>query len=345
MGCGVFEIRARPANAAASEVAFGVLLVLSIATSPRFPPKHDDPRASRRTIARDQRSVKAAGVVLIAASAVTGCSATSGDQQTSAESNSRPATSSPATPDLEAGGPVALPDGRELYVRCSGTGSPTVILEAGDLDNTGSYAFAERDIAAVTRTCVYDRANLGSSDPAPGPRQLSDLVADLEGWIVASGETGPFVLVGTSGGGYISAGYAVEHPDQIAGMVFVEVGAPFLDPPPEIIEETRPDNPENTERRDYLQVEKDAWAARRLVGDIPVTVISNRYSEDEIAEAEFPSERRGMETNVEQQQGWFVLSPRAEQLVVTTGHAVEEVDPQLVIDAILDVVSAARAEG
>ena len=220
-----------------------------------------------------------------------------------------------------------------------------MILEAGDLDTTGSYAFAERDLAAVTRTCVYDRANLGSSDPAPGPRQLSDLVADLEGWIDASGETGPFVLVGTSGGGYITAGYAVEHPDQIAGMVFVEVGAPFLDPPPEIIDETRPDNPENTEKRDYLQVEKDAWAARRLVGDIPVTVISNRYSEDEIADAEFPSERRGMETNVEQQQGWFVLSPRAEQLVVTTGHAVEEVDPQLVIDAILDVVSAARAEG
>ena len=220
-----------------------------------------------------------------------------------------------------------------------------MILEAGDLDTTGSYAFAERDLAAVTRTCVYDRANLGSSDPAPGPRQLSDLVADLEGWIDASGETGPFVLVGTSGGGYITAGYAVEHPDQIAGMVFVDVGAPFLDPPPEIIDETRPDNPENTEKRDYLQVEKDAWAARRLVGDIPVTVISNRYSEDEIADAEFPSERRGMETNVEQQQGWFVLSPRAEQLVVTTGHAVEEVDPQLVIDAILDVVSAARAEG
>jgi hypothetical protein len=31
-------------------------------------------------------------------------------------------------------------------------------------------------------------------------------------------------------------------------------------------------------------------------------------------------------------------------LVVTTGHAVEEADPQLVIEAILDVVSAVRAE-
>ena len=38
VGCGVFEISARPANAAAFRVAFGVLLVLSIATSTRFRP-------------------------------------------------------------------------------------------------------------------------------------------------------------------------------------------------------------------------------------------------------------------------------------------------------------------
>jgi len=122
------------------------------------------------------------------------------------------------------------------------------------------------------------------------------------------------------GGGYITAGYAAQHPEQVAGMVFVDVGAPLLNPPSEIIDETRPDNPENTEKRDYLQVEKDAWAARRLIGDIPVTVISNQYSEDEIAGAEFPSERRGMATNVEEQRGWLVLSPRAEPLVVTTGQ-------------------------
>jgi hypothetical protein len=38
--------------------------------------------------------------------------------------------------------------------------------------------------------------------------------------------------------------------------------------------------------------------------------------------------------------GWF--SARATQMVVRTGHAVEEQDPQLVIDAILDVAKAAR---
>ena len=49
-----------------------------------------------------------------------------------------------------------------------------------------------------------------------------------------------------------------------------------------------------------------------------------------------------MRNNVENQRGWLVLSPRAEQVVVDTGHAVEEEDPELVTDSILDVVQAAR---
>ena len=79
-----------------------------------------------------------------------------------------------------------------------------------------------RSISEVARTCVYDRANLGRSDPAAGPRGLSDLVGDLEALLQAAKIPGPYVLVGTSGGGYITAGYAYEHPDEVAGMVFVE---------------------------------------------------------------------------------------------------------------------------
>jgi hypothetical protein len=59
-------------------------------------------------------------------------------------------------------------------------------------------------------------------------------------------------------------------PTHVAGIVFVEVPAPFWNPPREIVEETDPDNPANVEKRDYLQVEKDAWNARKRIGDIPV---------------------------------------------------------------------------
>ena len=233
--------------------------------------------------------------------------------------------------------------GRLLYVRCTGTGSPTVMLEGGDEDTSSSYSYAEADLAAVTRTCVYDRANLGASDADPGPRGLAELVADLEGVMEGADIPGPYVLVGTSGGGYISAGYAVKHPRDVAGIVFVEVPSPFRDPPADIVADTRWDSPVNIENRDYLQVEKDAWAARRQIGDIPVTVMSNRYSPEEIAAAQYPTERQGMRTNVGDQRGWMVLSPRAKQIVVHTGHAIDERDPELVLQSILEVIAAARS--
>ena len=252
-------------------------------------------------------------------------------------------TTPPAEDTIEDPGLVVDVDGnRGLFVRCTGEGSPTIVMEGGDEDTSSSYAFAEKRLARETRTCVYDRANLGASDPAKGPLQLDDYVADLEALFKAAEIPGPYVLVGTSGGGYITAGYAVKHPDEVAGMVFVEVPAPFVNAPKEIVRATDPDSPENIEQRDYLQIEKDAWAARKEIGDIPITVISNEYSNSEIAAAEFPEEKAGMKTNVADQRGWLVLSPSAEQMVVHTGHAVEEADPDLVIDAILDVYEEAR---
>jgi pimeloyl-ACP methyl ester carboxylesterase len=264
-----------------------------------------------------------------------------GGEASSADTSSK-GSSTRAAPEGDLDRVFSIDGKRGLYVRCTGSGSPTVLMEGGDEDTGDSYAFAEPSISEFTRTCVYDRANLGRSDPAAAPRELSDLVGDLETLLQAAKIPGPYVLVGTSGGGYISAGFAYEHPDEVAGMVFVEVPGPFRNPPRAIVEETDPNNPANIERRDYLQVEKDAWAARKRIGDIPVTIISNEYSTAEISASSFPSEAKGMRRNVSDQKGWLVLSPRAKQMVVHSGHAVEEADPQLVIDAILDVAKAAR---
>ncbi len=281
-----------------------------------------------------------AGVVALATIAalsvlLTGCGGEDGDSTPSVA-----ASTTAASNNLDR---VVKIDGeRGLYVRCTGSGSPTVLMEGGDGDTSDSYLFAESTLAKTARTCVYDRANLGRSDPAPGPRGLTDLVGDLERLLEAGKIPGPYVLVGTSGGGNITAGYAVAHPQQVAGMVFIDTGRPFQNPPREIVEETNPKNPSNVERRDYLQVEKDAWAARTRVGDIPVSVVSVHYMPAAIKESPFPSERRGMRRNVEDQKGWLVLSPRAKQIVAHTGHAVEEDDPEFVIDVIRDVVEVAQ---
>lgn len=281
------------------------------------------------------RAAALAGLAVLGALLV-GCGGNgSNDEQPDGRSATNAASRAPD-------GVVKIGRGRELYVRCTGTGSPTAVMEGGDEDTSDSYAFAEPAVAKLTRTCVYDRANLGRSGPAPGPRGLRELVGDLERLLKTAQIPGPYVLVGTSGGGFITAGYSSAHPDQVAGMVFIDTGAPLEHPPREIVEATDPSNPANVERRDYLQVERDAWAARKRIGDIPVAVVSVKFSAAAVNESPFPAERKAMRRNVERQRGWLVLSPRAKQIVAHTSHAVEEDDPDLVTDAILDVVKAAQ---
>ena len=129
-------------------------------------------------------------------------------------------------------------------------------------------------------------------------------------------------------------------------MVVVETPAPWLiaDPPPEVVKYTDPDRPGNIEHRDYIQVEKDAWEARRRIGDIPMRVISADYPEYLIDGEPNRGARKEMRHNVELQKGWLDASPQAKQIVAHTGHEVEVEKPDLVIDAILDVVREARSE-
>ena len=105
-----------------------------------------------------------------------------------------------------------------------------------------------------------------------------------------------------------------------------------------------PDHPGNVEHRDFLQVEQDAWKARRRIGDIPMRVISADYPEEWIKQEPFPEVHSDMRRNVEGQKGWLDASPQAKQIVVDTGHDVMDEQPDVVIDAILDVAREARAK-
>jgi hypothetical protein len=222
--------------------------------------------------------------------------------------------------------------GRTLDMECSGEGSPTIILEAGDGSGIEQWSQVMPDLADLTRTCAYDRSGVGLSDPAAGCRGLTDLTGDLERLLTAAGVPGPYVLVATSGGGFIASGFAANHHESIAGIVFVDVPGPFLDPPRELVALLKCNAASNIERRDYLGVEHDGWDARAEIGDIPVTIISVDYGPQASLQAE--------KTNVMVQKGWLIFSPRATQIVVRTGHDVANEDPQIVIDEIAKVVTA-----
>jgi pimeloyl-ACP methyl ester carboxylesterase len=112
---------------------------------------------------------------------------------------------------------------RRLFLRCTGSRSPTVVFENG-LTNDW-YALQNR-LSGLTRVCSYDPARLagplGRSDPAPAPRDGTDRVRDLHALLAAAGVPGPYVLVGHSNGGLFSLLYASQHPGQVAGLVLID---------------------------------------------------------------------------------------------------------------------------
>lgn len=232
-------------------------------------------------------------------------------------------------------GLVDIGGGRLVYAECAGTGSPTVLLESGDESDIFQWRLVYPNLARHARTCRYDRLGNGQSNTPTGCRELTDLRADLENLLRALGESGPYELVGTSGGGYLMAGFAYAHPQSVVGMVLVETPHAIVrqQAPPELLAELRCDSPRNQERRDYVRVENDAWSQRHRIGLIPMTVITNDYGDN------YQNEEQ--RTNVAGQKGWLVLSPQSRQVVVTSGHDVPENEPELVIKEILRVRDAA----
>jgi hypothetical protein len=51
--------------------------------------------------------------------------------------------------------------GHRLHINCVGTGSPTVVIEAGAGDWSTTWGgVAQPEVAKTTRVCTYDRAGL-----------------------------------------------------------------------------------------------------------------------------------------------------------------------------------------
>jgi pimeloyl-ACP methyl ester carboxylesterase len=70
--------------------------------------------------------------------------------------------------------------------------------------------------------CSYDRAGYGWSDSGPEPRSSLQIAHELKQLLQASGETGPYVLVGHSMGGYDIRVYTSQYPNDVVGMVLVD---------------------------------------------------------------------------------------------------------------------------
>ncbi len=112
--------------------------------------------------------------------------------------------------------------GYRLNINCTGSGSPTVILDSGLGEPARSWIGVQAEVERSTRVCSYDRAGYGESDPGPQPRSSLQIARELHALLQRAQVLGPYVLVGHSFGGYNVRVYAGLYPNEVSGVVLVD---------------------------------------------------------------------------------------------------------------------------
>jgi pimeloyl-ACP methyl ester carboxylesterase len=113
--------------------------------------------------------------------------------------------------------------GFELHFLVSGENGPVVVLDSALAGTSLSWSLVQPRVAAFARVASYDRGGFGWSDPSPEPRRVDCLVAELRRGLRALSLDPPYVLVGHSYGGFVVKYFASRHPDEVAGLVLVDV--------------------------------------------------------------------------------------------------------------------------
>jgi pimeloyl-ACP methyl ester carboxylesterase len=255
--------------------------------------------------------------------------------------------------------------GHKLHIRCVGpSGSkPTVILEAGGGGFSRDWSVIQDLLSTRVRTCAYDRAGLGWSEPGPAPRTMRQEVFELHALLEATKTPGPFVLVGHSIGGLLVRLYAAQYGADVAGVVLVDpthesdmLGSVRYGgwvrlrekaaerPVPEPRREGRASTQYNPED-DYMAEEfQQIYLARKAnpepLGQRPLIVLAAGRrpappgtSEELWAQLRVEKDGQRIDLSRLSSNSKFVLDP-------SSGHAIHKDNPQLVARAIEEVLAA-----
>ena len=288
------------------------------------------------------------------------------------ERTSQSSASKPASDNFA--GLIDIGTGRKMYLECSGSGNPTVILESGyrndadiwsaEFEPGMSPVFSQ--VARFTRVCAYDRPgtfldpdHLGRSTTVPMPRTARDLVSDLHMLLQTAHVPAPYVFAAHSFGGIFARLYANTYPKEVVGMVLVDalsekvrtgltpeqwklyVDFGFTKPTPGLEKYKDIETLDVNASLDQMEKAANAEALRPM----PLFVLTQGQPFDlspwQPLPADFPGAlNKAWHTS---QDALATLAPNAKHKIATkSSHYIQAQEPQLVIDAIKQVVEAVR---
>ena len=118
-------------------------------------------------------------------------------------------------------------NGYRIHLYCTGNGSPTVVIDAGNGSLAIEWIPIQEELSRSLRVCVFDRAGYGWSEAGVTRRDGMQVVSELHEVLNTAGEVGPFLLVGHSLGGVHVRLYAAYYPNEVAGLVLVDTAYPL----------------------------------------------------------------------------------------------------------------------
>ncbi len=124
-------------------------------------------------------------------------------------------------------GDTYLVAGHRMHMICTGSGSPTLVLDAGLGNDALVWGGVQPWLSRTTRVCAYDRAGFGWSDALPPPRDADHIASELDQLLLQAHISGPIVLMGHSIAGIYIRDYSTRFPADVAGLVFVDSSTPL----------------------------------------------------------------------------------------------------------------------
>jgi pimeloyl-ACP methyl ester carboxylesterase len=252
--------------------------------------------------------------------------------------------------------------GVNLYITCSGDGSPTVVFDAGWGETSSVWTKIMLDLRSHTRVCAYDRASMGQSNKQPGLRTSGQIAEQLHTLLGNAGVEGPYIPVGHSVGGMNMLVFANRYPSEVAGLVLVNSSHPDQNdrllaalPTPSPGESkvlaylrkesfwTNPADQSFPEPMNWTETLAQVRAVKSL-GSLPLAVLI-AVDPSKSNWGDLPPELAASFDKI----GWDLLKEYAKLstdssliLAERSGHYIQNDEPQLVIDAILGLVDKAR---
>ena len=232
----------------------------------------------------------------------------------------------------------------------------TILLEAGGGMDSGEWNKIAPELAAKTGATIvsYDRAGFGKSDLPETPLDMREEIKWLWQGLEKLELQKDLILVGHSFGGWMIRLFASEHPESVRGMVFVDpftnelvdlLGIEYLDNHPMAgkipFDTSQPEKLSKYQRAlvrmvgEGLSPKMEVMRKTSLPSDIPVVVITSG---------------RPFLPKTEEQEAWRLSHERLTEsiegatLIVAeeSGHMVPARQPDLVIEAVENVIQSSR---